>query len=475
MPYPTEGRIASSQLNDTVAPENSFSTSTNIVFDRIGAWMTRLGLTQFATALGGPIISLGKFARNASTDRQLLAQVANVIKRWNGSNWADVRTMTSTTNKARYSQFLNLVYTVNGNAAVTGSDPIQTYDGTSYGTSQVGSLPKGDFVQAGYEGRVWVLDAATDRVYYSNIVDLSGNITGGTDYIEKLSPQDGESFTGVHRVPRALLIFKQNHIFRVYSATNVDPYPAYNVGTFSNESIVEAKNGLYFHHSSGFYQFNYEGQPTEISRRIKDFVKAIPRSYFESVTGAYDGLDNVTWSIGPVVVEGVAYTNCQVRYTISTQVWTHYDLAEGNSPTAMLNYDSGNIIAQIVGTSQGGVLQQELGNDDNGTPIYFDAISRWMSISNTNMWGSIKQLTSFLVNSTNGSGTKLMYQTDLDGPDVWQELGTLIEKYTSDFPNSSTSDFNRFRYRITGRTKGPQIIFDGVEVRNIIDKGYNAN
>jgi hypothetical protein len=468
IPYPVEGLIQSLQMNDTIAPEQSVATAINVVFDRIGAITTRPGNAQYATSLAGSILSLGKFAENATTNRKLLAQVGSKIYSWNGTTWTDVRTLTSSVLKARYSQFLNLTYTVNGSAG----DVIQTYNGTTYGSTNVASLPKGDFVQAGFEGRVWVANATLDRLYYSDIVSLGGTITGGTDYIEKLSPQDGESFTGLYRVPRALLVFKQNHIYRVYGATSVDPYPAYNVGTFSQESIVEAKNGLYFHHSSGFYWFRYDGQPQEISRRIKAFVNAIPRTYYENVTGAYDGKDNVTWSVGPVTVDGVAYSNCQLRYTISTQVWTAYDLV-GINPTAMITYDSGNIIAQIVGDSTGLVMQQDSGTTDNGNDFYFEVITRWMSI--TEMWSMKKQLSGIMVNHQNGSGTKFQFQTDKDAPNEWGDIGTLDEKYSTIFPNFQSEDFNRIRLRLSGFTKGTQIVFDGIEIDTMIEQGAEYN
>ena len=468
IPYPVEGLIQSLQMNDTIAPEQSVSTAINVVFDRIGAITTRPGNAQYATSLAGSILSLGKFAENATTNRKLLAQVGNKIYAWDGATWTDVRTLSSSVFKARYSQFLNLTYTVNGSAG----DPIQTYDGTTYGSTNVASLPKGDFVQAGFEGRVWVANATLDRLYYSDIVSLAGTISGGVDYIEKLSPQDGESFTALYRVPRALLVFKQNHIFRVYGATSVDPYPAYNVGTFSQESIVEAKNGLYFHHSSGFYWFRYDGQPQEISRRIKAFVNAIPRTYYENVTGAYDGKDNMTWSVGPVTVDGVAYSNCQLRYTISTQVWTAYDLV-GINPTAMITYDSGNIIAQIVGDSTGLVMQQDSGTTDNGTNFYFEVVTRWMSI--TEMWSMKKQISGIMVNHQNGSGTKFQFQTDKDAPNEWGDIGTLDEKYSTIFPNFQSEDFNKIRLRLSGFTKGTQIVFDGIEIDTLIEQGAEYN
>ncbi len=474
LPYPVEGVIRTAQLSDTVAPEQSVQLGVNVVFDQIGAITTRKGIATFATALGGKIISLGRFYKNSSNVRRLLAQVGTTISSWNGTTWSAVRTLSSATNKARYSQFLDLVYTVNGNATIGGGTP-QTFDGSAYGTTNVSLLPAGDYVQAGFEGRVWIGDAATDRLYYSLIVTAGGVITTSSpcDYIERLSPQDGESMTALYRVPRALLVFKQNHIYRVYGASSIDPYPAYNVGTFSQESICEAKSGIYFHHSSGFYQFKYDGQPVEISRRIKDFVDAIPRSYYESVTGAYDGRDAVTWSIGTVTVEGVTYQNCQCRYSISTQVWTIYDLASGITPTAMLNYDSGNLIVELLGTNEGGVLQQEVGNTDMGSKIYFDVITRWMSF--TDMWGHVKSIAGIIVNSTNGAGTKIFFQTDKNNPNEWVQVDTLTQDYSSQFPNFDSSDFNRIRFRYSGFSSGTPIVIDGTEIINLTDKGYNFN
>ena len=174
--------------------------------------------------------------------------------------------------------------------------------------------------------------------------------------------------------------FKQNHIYRVYNTTNVDPYPAYNVGTFSQESIVQAKDGVYFHHSSGFYKFTYDGQPTEISRRVIDFVKAIPRASYENIVGVYDGYDAVKWSIGAVTVEGVTYDNCQMRYSISTQVWTIYDF-DSTAITALIRYDNGTTIEQIAGTSTGLIGKLDSGYTDFGTSIYYEMIDRWRSFT----------------------------------------------------------------------------------------------
>lgn len=461
LPYQHEGLILASSINDTIAPESSCETAKNIVFDKMGSIMTRKGMVSFAPTLGGEILSLGKFSQNSGTVRRLLAQVGNKIYSFDGTSWSEVRNM-SGGGKARFSQFLNLVYTVNG----SNGNNIQTFNGTSYGNSQVGSLPKGDYVHAGFEGRIWVADAVNDRLYYTDVVSPVGNITGGNKYIEKLSPQDGESITGLFRVPRALLLFKQNHIYRIYGSTAMDPFPAYNVGTYSQESIVETKLGIFFHHSSGFYWFQYEGQPQEISRRIRGIVTAIQRANYEKISGAYDGIDNVTWSCGRVEYEGKILKNCQVRYTLSSQVWTVYDLEE-KEVTTMINYDSGTKIVQLIGDSTGGIFEQEIGGSDNGDDFSFEYISRWMSF--TEMWGWKKSLSGIFVKSTNAGGTLLSCQFDNDEENVWQDIGTLNEDYVSEFPNFiSGKDFNKIRFKWSGNTKGKQITFDGIEISKLI-------
>lgn len=473
IPYPTEGVIRSAQLNDTVAPENSVQLAININFDRVGGWQTRPGAQTLYGSRNGSITSFGTLNIQGGV-KKLFSQVLMDISVWTGSAWSSVRTCT-TTNKARFSQWLNRIYMVNG------VDALQCSSGSTFsaeaGFVPATTMPVGHFIQAGFDGRLWVGNKDTDALYFSNIVQFTPpstyTITYDTaNYIQTLSSQDGESMTALVRVPRAMLVFKQNHIYRVYSATNIDPYPAYNVGTYSQESVITAKDGLYFHHSSGFYKFAYDGQPIEISKRVNDFVKAIPRSSYENVVGIYDGYDNVKWSVGEVTVEGVTYSNLQMRYTISTQIWTLYDYAE-NDITALIIFDDGTTIHQVLGTATGVVGELDTGTDDFGEPITFDFIDRWRSY--LGMWSRVKELSGFAVNSQNGAGTNFLYQIQKSTVNKWEQLGTLDENYTSLFPNAKTEDFNISRLRLTGSTAGTPIVFDGIEIMKMDDKGYDKN
>lgn len=471
IPYPTEGVIRSAQLDDTVSPENSVQLAVNLNFDRVGAMTSRLGVATYATTRGGSITSFGVLSIQGGA-KTLFSQVGTDISVWTGTVWSTVRTTTVST-KARYSQFLNRLWMVNG------TDATQTSNGGAFSTTDVpASFPVGDFIQAGFDGRVWVASKSSDALYFTDIVQFTPPSTyvltynAATNFIKNFSPQDGQSITGLFRVPRALLVFKQNNIYRVYSASSVDAYPAYNVGTYSQESIVQAKDGIYFHHSSGFYKFAFDGQPVEISRRVIDFIRAIPRAGYENVTGSWDGYDTIKWAVGSLTVEGVTYASCVMRYSISTQVWTIYDYA-GNTITAQIRFDDGTLINNIVGTSVGKVGAMDSGYTDFGTGIYYEFIDRWRSF--TELYSKSKNISGVMVAAENAGGAELQYQTEKSPPNVWTDIDTLGHEYDSLFPNASTDDFNTVRLRIRGNNSGTSMIYHGIELLSIQDKGFNDN
>jgi len=484
IPQPTEGIIRSAQLSDHVSPENSVELVINAHFDTIGSVKTRLGIETYATTLAGSIGSFGTLNSQASATKYLFARVGTTIQALNSTTaaWAEVETGLTGSGKARFSQFLNRAWMVNGNA---GDAPV-TSNGGAFDTTDVPTtLPKADFIEAGFDGRVWLADASTDILYYTDIVQS----TDGTSYvtpltfdltvnfITKFSPQDGESITGLFRVPKALLLFKQNHIYRVYGIGsdglgNVDSYPAYNVGTFSQESIIQSKDGIYFHHSSGFYKFNYDSQPTEISRRVIDFVKAIPRASYENIIGVYDGQDAIKWSVGEITVDGVTYANCQMRYSISTQIWTVYDFGDKDI-TALIRYDNGTTIEQVVGLNTGVVGKLDSGFTDLGDPIPYEIIDKFRSF--TEMESSSKNIGGIAVMSKKATGALMQYQTDLMDDNQWVDVGNIKDTYVTLFPNVGTIDFNQVRLRTKGFSVGEPILFEGVELLSLQDKGVDQN
>ena len=473
--FTKDGIIRNAALDDVLSPENTCQMALNFNFDQIGVYTLRKGITRLGgiVELNKAVLGMTNYRNNAGNNYKLLAKLDTDVYAYDGSSWVSVRNTLTASSKARFTNFVDYVFMVNGN----GNQTCATYNGSgSFGSTNVASLPAGDFIE-NYRSRIWVGDSASDKLYYSDVVTTSNTITGGTEFIQ-ISPQDGEKITGLQRYSRALLVFKQNHIYRVYNTTNVDPYPAYNVGTFSQESIVQAKDGIYFHHSSGFYKFSYDTQPTEISRRVIDFVKAIPRSSYENIVGVYDGFDAVKWSVGSITVEGVTYANCQMRYSISTQVWTIYDFA-GTNITALISYDNGTTIDQIAGTSTGLVGKLDSGTTDFGNDIYYEIIDRWRSfteqMSDNVMYSQTKNISGVMVMTENGAGMELQYQTEKSTVNKWENIDSVKNNYAELFPNASTDDFNNVRLRLKGYTKGTPIIYHGTEILSIQIKGMESN
>lgn len=436
--------------------------------------------TQYASSSSAQIGSGALFRLRGAlvNGKYLYAESGDEIFNTQTTVWVSRRSGLSQASKARFAQYLNYIWMVNGNESI-GGDPVATSNGGSFGTDLVpDNFPPGDFISAGFEGRVWVLDKYKGLIYFTDIVQFTApdvytlSYNPDVNFISTISPQTGQQFTGVKQVPRALLVFTEDNIYRIYGASSIDAYPAYNVGTYSQESIVETKTGIFFHHSSGFYQFDYGSQPVEISRRIIDFVKAIPRSNYENIVGVYDGFDAVEWAVGPVTVEGVTFTSCVVRYTISTQVWTIYDYV-GHDITAMIQFDNGTTLNHLMGTDAGLTGAMDSGVTDFGEPFYYEYIDRWRAF--TDSYAKQKNLDGINVYSENAGGASLMYQIQKSGPNAWQPLGTITELNNSVMQDATTDDFDVLRFRIAGTTKGTPVVIHGIEIMSLTIKGYDKN
>lgn len=395
--------------------------------------------------------------------------------------WTSRRSGLAQVGKPRFAQYLNYIWMVNGNEFI-GGDPVATSDGGAFGTDLVpDDFPKGDFISAGFEGRVWVANKTLGIINYTDIVQFAPPATyvlsynPAVNFISTLAPQTGQAFTALFEVPRALLVFTEDTITRIYGASSTDAYPAYNVGTYSQESIVQTKTGIFFHHSSGFYQFDYGSQPVEISRRIIDFVKAIPRANYDDIVGVWDDFDTVKWYVGQVVVEGVVFSNCCVRYTISTQVWTIYDY-KGLDITALISYDDGTAINQVVGATVATIPKTgtlDTGNTDFGMAFYYEFIDRWRSY--TDMYYLTKTVDEVSVYSENAAGANLMYQIQKSGPNAWLAFGTVTEANNAIIGNKTQVDFDVMRWRLAGNTKGAQVVVHGIEIVSLTIKGQEEN
>lgn len=454
------GVVREAAVDETLASPETLQLAVNMNFDRIGAAQLRNGLTLLGANIdNAAVYGMANYRNNAGTTYRLLAKVNEKVHSFNGTNWSEVRTGLTSSSKARFTNFIDLTYMVNGNAGAT----VSTFNGTTFGSTNIGSLPKGDFIE-NYRSRIWVADSSTDKVYYSDVVSTSQTISGGTSFIQ-VSPQDGEKITGLKRHSRALLVFKQNHIYRIFSTTSADPDPFIMRGTYSQESIVEAKDGIYYHHPTGFYKYVDGAEQKEISRPIIDIVKAISRTNYENVVGWADE-DHVMWSVGDITLDGISYSNVVVRYTISTQVWTMYSYATQITSSAL--YDNGTLLRMIVGDENGAPLVFDSGTTDNGTTIFYDLQTHPLSFTGIKM--KEKMISEIGAVHEDSQGAMVAYQTDnQNASNTWKEAGAITKDITQSFTVSAK--FKKIRFRLFGNSVGTTSIFRGWEILRILTEG----
>lgn len=456
------GIVREAAVDSTLVPQNTVQFAQNVNFDVIGGIQLRNGLTLLGSQIASstPVYGMANYRNNAGTAYQALAMVGQSVYAYRSSAWQEVRSSLSSGSKARFTNFVDYTFMVNGNS----NQSLKTYNGSGvFGTTNVANLPKGDFIE-NYRSRIWVADSATDKVYYSDVVNTDNTISGGAEYIQ-VSPQDGEKITGLKRHSRALLVFKNNHIYRIFSINAADPDPSITRGTYSQESIVESKGGLFFHHPTGFYQFNFDSEPQEISRPIIDIVKAINRDNYDDIVG-WDDDDHIYWSVGDITLAGITYSNIVCCYTISTQVWTIYSY--NKQITSSVLFDTGSNLIQLVGDEDGNVLQFNTGYSDNGSAINYDLVTHWMYF--TNLKSTSKSLSEIAIIHENSQGANISYQIDSDNYSQWRNIGS-IKKDLYEIMNLNAKNFIRIRFRFSGNSTGYPMIFRGFEALNMQSEG----
>lgn len=458
------GLITESAVSENRMPLDAVTESINFHFDKIGSATLRKGTTRLGQQLSGNCLGLYEFRDSGSgTNNQITAVFGTDFYYLSGSTWTSRRSGLTASSKARFTTFLDFLWMVNGAdaTAIWNGAP-----GTAFSTSgNASGAPIGKFIE-NYRSRVWIAGNSNypDRVYFSSLPSAEATpvITWDTDVATgnwiDISPSDGDNITGLKRSKNALVVFKQNHIYRIYSVAETEPDPKINVGTYSNESIVETKDGLYFHHPTGFYSLNENGAQ-EISKPIIDIVNAITVANYSKVCGWQDG-DHVYWSVGDVTIGDVTYTDLTVRYTISTQTWTHYQYPQQFLMKS--EYNDGTTLFRLVGDNNGNVLKVNVGNTDNGTPINYSLIHSWQSLDG--LLSTRKNLGKMLFSHDKGSGTIVQWQQRGDLSNDWSKSLSGQFKNIDTVFNSLDVFGHKVRFRITGTSTGEPFEYRGYEI-----------
>lgn len=494
------GLISGAAVSENERPETSVMEAVNLHFDSIGSATLRKGMTAVGNNLSGSILGLYQFidTTNANPYNQTLAVEGNQVFYLSGNTWASTRNGLTSNKKARFATFLNYVFMVNG------ADSTAIFDGNpSDGwltTGNASGAPVGQFIEV-FQARVWIMGNSSypSRLFYSSTPSavttpvITWNTDPSTGTWIDINPQDGDFPTALQRFRNTLLIFKTNHIYRLFGISQLDADPWYAVGTSSQESVIETKAGVFFHHSTGFFQYNIYGIVEEISRPIIDYIRAIPSTAYANVAGWLepDG-DHVVWAVGTITVttpwgsggnKGTTYTNAEMRYTISTQTWTVY--SRGTQITTSIRrrpfYNDGSYDQVLCGDSSGNIAEINTGIQDLNSsgvaniPISYSLIHRWENFDGLLSTRLNVNTVNFI--HTGGAGTNVAFQTNENDPDTlfdWTApvgSGQFIERNTG-FQSANIKG-RKIRFRIWGESVGQPFIYDGYEVIDVQAEFYN--
>lgn len=470
------GLIREAAVYGNLYPEGAVTDVQNFHFDRIGAatvrpGMTALGSTVLASrpcvglhnAQSGTAISV--FSNGSSATIYTFSSGAWGLSLDGGTASVAVRFI----DFASYTIAINFAYNTYTSMRFwnAGSsrhwhhtgDPINPQNMWGY-AAQVGEAYKSRIYLGGDTSQ----EGNRSRLFFSSVISSSGKITWSptVDFVD-INPGDGEGITALRRFSLELLVFKPNYTYR-FRTSGVDPDPLIKVGTRSQESVIEGKRGLYFHHDSGFYRYS-GGYPQEISRPIIDIIEAIPFSQYDDIAAWSDG-DHIYWSIGTVSVvetkETVTYKNAVLRYTESSDAWTLY--SHGSDVRRGTSFNSGTTLTRIIGNDVGVVATYNSGVNDIGEPIKYRLRTQWYQ------WGGVstrKIIQELVAICEKAQGSIFMYK--IDENEAWLTIGDL--KKLSNYFEKLSIRFHRIKFQITGVCRFEPPIFLGFEVPKGINEG----
>lgn len=486
------GLIREAEVDNSLIPDGAVTDTKNFHFDRRGAATVRPGVKNIAqTNLtyslnnGSPVYSLFNAQSTVLLGGAFDTSPAATLFVFNNATGtvATLATLqaSSSTNKIRFVDFSGFTMVMNG-----------TYDSLRVNTTK-GSYGSNSFVATNaslnpdqltdtasgqlrpkfgdvYKSRMYVAGDAnyTSRLFFSGVVSSSGTIkwSPGTDFVD-INPGDGENITGIKRFGLELEVFKPNYIYRFRTA-GTDPDPLIKVGTRSQESIIEGRKGLYFHHDTGFYRYS-SNYPERISGPIQDIVQAIPFTQYPQIVSWKDD-DHIYWSIGTVTVqetnERITYKNAVVFYSEASDNWGLYTYPSEVTAASPYVFATGKSI--ILGFNNGILGWFNFGSNDIGEPIGYSLRTKWYEIDGLS---TRKFISDIMAISEKALGMTLMYQ--VDNEISWTSLAQL-NPFLSRI-KKNTKPFHRIRFKVNGVSTSEPAIFRGLEILDGLNEGVINN
>jgi len=493
---PVNGVVMPEIMAYNVVSPKTVAYAENMNNDTMGYMTTRLPLVDFDYNASNPISPTGqlinaiKVFEGESSSSVYWQEGTDIVRSNVNGIGRNVQTNISA-GVARFDVFRNKIFLASSGSAVRVSDGSSSFANVS---GLTGISPNPNLISLGFNGMGWFANSTDKTCTLFNTdpiptdpasMTYSAPSQNGAGFIQ-LPSSNNQTITALIPTQQALYVFFQNQIIRVFSTSNVDTTPIAYIGTPRQEAITRAKDGYYFFHKTGIYRLNQStsngiAQPEEISAPIRTLIRRADNTGVVS----WSDDDNVYFNLGRLqYVDKSLDRSYVVRYTISTKSWTIYSFKDRtilaatthyftgstsgktapvsyiagyvNQPSGLhnfvseynnINYETIDSVAQGDGTPIGSTVSSGL------KPIPVEYVTHWQDFG---MPLRVKTIGGVSIYHENASGLTLQCQTDneKDKNQDWITIGSLSDKFVTNFSQFNKKEFYRIRFRVVGFTKG---------------------
>jgi len=458
-------------MNTKVIPhltqKSEVKLALNCILDEFGCLKKRLGYTQVGDQITASADIIGLYYSKevgkhlAVADDDGATPTNSDIYYNNSGTWTKAEEDWTAGVRTRFTDFVGYVFAFNGTDSTKSSS-----DGTSWGTTNLTDAPTCKY-GIPFQQRLYMAGDSTypDRVYYSSVPSATQTISWDTsnDYFD-VNPDDGDNITGFEKNSRHLLIFKHNGMYR-WNGYSLESDRIIAVGSSSQESIKTQDNVTYFANRYGVYKYD-GGYPTCISRKIQDWIDAIPAANLSTLTAETDQ-DHYYLSVGDVTVDSVDYTNVVLVYNIPLKAWTVWSLSD--EPKWIAKYESSSAEYIGFGDDNGEIFRLNNGNgDDTTTPIEVQIETNPYDLGRPEEEKKFSEV--YFVTEKAKGGTSASYK--INNETTPQELG-IIKDDVGKIP--STAEGRKIALMLSEKGTGESWKLTHILFREVISKGVLPN
>jgi len=166
-------------------------------------------------------------------------------------------------------------------------------------------------------------------------------------YYIQLDQGDGDEITGMGLVRGNLAVFKKTKTYVVrwvggntlFTWNRITP----DIGCVGQNSIVQFENLLYFAGTKGFYAFDGEAPPVEISAQIRTHFSLMDATFYKHAFTLVDASKRKIWFFVPFTQSSTAlsYINRVYVYDLDLQNWTIFEPSHSLRSAGKLHYGFG--------------------------------------------------------------------------------------------------------------------------------------